>query len=52
MKLNAERKRIDNDYSTLRNEVKEAEQIKKSVYSILKAEQRERQPRRAHDMDR
>ena len=33
-------------------EVKEAEQIRKSVYSILRQEQREQQPRRAQDMGR
>ena len=32
--------------------VKEAEQIRKSVYSILRQEQREQQPRRAQDMGR
>ena len=33
-------------------EVKEAEQIQKSVYSILRQEQREQQPRRAQDIGR
>ena len=33
-------------------EVKEAEQIRKSVYNILRQEQREQQPRRAQDMGR
>jgi cell division protein FtsL len=51
-KLTAERKRLDYDYSTLKNEVKEAEQIRKSIYSILRQEQRERQPHRAKDIDR
>ena len=32
--------------------VKEAEQIRKSVYSILRQEQREQQPRWAQDMGR
>ena len=32
--------------------VKEAEKIRKSVYSILRQEQREQQPRRAQDMER
>jgi hypothetical protein len=36
----------------LKDEVKEAEQISKSVYSIVRQEQREHQPRRAHDIDR
>ena len=33
-------------------EVKEAKQIRKSVYSILRQEQREQQPRRAQDIGR
>lgn len=33
-------------------EVKEAKQIRKSVYSILRQEQREQQHRRAQDMER
>ncbi len=33
-------------------EVKEAEQIRKSVYSILRQEQREQKPRRAQDTKR
>lgn len=32
--------------------LKEAEQIRKSVYSILQQEQREQQPRKTQDMDR
>ena len=41
IKLNAERKLLDRNYGTLKDEVKEAEQIRKSVYSILRQEQRE-----------
>lgn len=52
VKLTAERKRLDKDYANLKNEVKEAEQIRKSVYSIMRQEQRERQPRRARNMER
>ena len=33
-------------------EVKEAKHIRKSVYSILRREQREQQPRRAQNMER
>jgi hypothetical protein len=51
-KLNAERKRLDRDYYTFKDEVKECEQIRKSVDSILRQEQRERQPRRSQDIDR
>jgi len=50
-KLTAERKRLDRDYYTLKDEVKEAEQIRKSVYSILRQEQREQQPQRKQDME-
>ncbi|PKM71760.1 MAG: hypothetical protein CVU91_12180 [Firmicutes bacterium HGW-Firmicutes-16] len=32
--------------------VKSIAQIRRSVYSILRHEQREQQPRRAHDIDR
>jgi RNA polymerase-interacting CarD/CdnL/TRCF family regulator len=51
-KLTAERKMLDADYYKLKDEVKEAEQIRKSVYSIMRQEQRELQPRRARDMER
>ena len=50
-KLTAEWKRLDRDYYTLKDEVKEAEQIRKSVYSILRQEQREQQPQRKQDME-
>ena len=51
-KLTAERKLIESDYYKLRDEVKDAEQIRKSVYNIMRAEQRETQPRRTRDIDR
>jgi len=35
-----------------KEEVKEAEKIRKSVYSILRQEQREQQPHRKQDMER
>ena len=47
-----ERKVIETDYYKLRDEVKDAEQIRKSVYSIIRAEQRETQPRRTQDINR
>jgi len=50
-KLTAERKLLDRDYTALKDEVKEAEQIRKSIYSILRQEQREQQPRRAQDIE-
>jgi hypothetical protein len=50
-KLIAEKKQLDKRYVSLKYEVKEAEQIRKSVYSILRQEQREQQPRRARDTE-
>jgi ATP-dependent exoDNAse (exonuclease V) alpha subunit len=50
-KLTAERQMLNQRYIALKNDVKEAEQIRKSVYSILRQEQREQQPRRAQDME-
>ena len=50
-KLTAERKTLNQRYLALKDEVKEAEQIRKSVYSILRQEQRERQPHRAQDKE-
>ena len=40
-KLTAERSGLNQQYNALKDEVKEAEQIRKSVYSILRQEQRE-----------
>ncbi len=40
-KLTAERKTLNQRYLVLQDEVKEAEQIRRSVYSILRQEQRE-----------
>ena len=50
-KLTAERKTLNQRYLALKDEVKEAEQIRKSVYSILRQEQRERQPHRAQEKE-
>ncbi len=52
VKLTAERETLNQRYLALKEEVKEAEQIRKSVYSILRQEQREQQPRRAQDVER
>ena len=46
-KLTAERKTLNQRYLALKEEVKEAEKIRKSVYSILRQEQREQQSRRS-----
>lgn len=51
-RLTAERKTLNQRYLALKDEVKETEQIRKSVYSILRQKQREQSPRRAQDMDR
>ncbi len=51
-KLTAERKTLNQRYLALKEEVKEAEKIRKSVYSILRQEQREQQPSRKQDMER
>ena len=51
-KLTAERKTLNQRYLALKDEVKKAEQIRKSVYSILRQEQREQQPRRARETER
>ena len=49
-KLTAERKELSRRYLALKDEVKEAEQIRKGVYAILREEQRERQPHKTQDM--
>jgi len=51
-KLTAERETLNRRYLALKGEVKEAEQIRRSVYNILRQEQREQQPRRAQDVER
>ena len=51
-KLTAERNALNQWYLVLKGEVKEAEQIRKSVYSILRQEQREHAQRRTQDMER
>jgi len=50
-KLTAERGDLNQQYNALKDEVKEAEQIRKSVYSIMRQEQREQQQRRTQDME-
>ena len=49
--LTTERKQLDSRYLSLKDEIKEAEQIRKSVYSIVRQEERE-QPRRAQNLER
>ena len=49
--LASQRNTRNQRYLALKGEVEEVEQIQKSVYGILRREQRE-QPRRAQDMER
>ena len=51
-KLTAERKKLSRRYSALKDEVKEAEQIRKGVYAILREENRKEQPTHKQDLDR
>lgn len=50
-KLTAERNGLNQRYVSLKDEVKEAERIRKSVYSILRQEQRERQQHKAQETE-
>ena len=50
-KLNGEKKELTQQYYALKEEVKEVEQIRRNVYSILKEEGRE-QPTRKHEHER
>jgi len=43
---------LTRDYYTLKNEVSEAEKIRRNVYDIVSAERRREQPHRARDMER
>ena len=51
-KLTAERKELSRRYLALKDEVKEAEQIRKGVYAILREESRKEQPTHKQDLDR
>ena len=51
-KLTNQWKTLNQRYLELKEEVKEAEKIRKSVYSMLRQEQREHAPQRAQDMER
>ena len=50
-KLTADRNRLNQRYVSLKDEVKEAEQIRRGVYDIMREENRRTQPKRAHDME-
>lgn len=51
-KLKVERQQLSHRYSTLKDEVKEAEQIRRNVHSILKEERGRELPKRKHDLER
>ena len=51
-KLTAKRGKLNQRYAALKGKVKEAEQIRRSVYSIVQQEQQERQPHRTQDIER
>jgi hypothetical protein len=51
-KLTAERSGLNQQYNALKDEVKEAERIRKSIHSIIRQEQREQQLRRAQNVER
>lgn len=50
-KLTAEQKRLNAEYFSLKNEVKEVDKIRRSVDDIMREEQRREQPKRTHDME-
>ena len=52
LKLTAERKELSRRYLALKDEVKEAERIRKGVYAILREENRKEQPTHKQDLDR
>ena len=51
-KLNAEKQQLSRRYYTLKDEVKEVEQIRWNVYRILKEENSREQPTRKHEHER
>lgn len=51
-RLIAEREQLSRRYSTLKDEVKEVEQIRRNVYNILREENHREQPTRKQDLDR
>lgn len=51
-RLTAEREQLSRRYSTLKDEVKEIEQIHRNVYSILREENGREQPTRKEELDR
>jgi hypothetical protein len=50
-KLTAEKNQLNREYIMLKEEVREIEKIRSSVYDILSAERNRKQPIRTQDMD-
>jgi len=51
-KLITDKQSLTRDYHALKNEVSEAEKIRRNGYDIVSVERRREQPRRARDMER
>ena len=51
-KLTLERRKLNQQYVSLKDEVKEVEQIRKRVYDIMRQEARRDEPQRTKGMDR
>lgn len=51
-KLSGEKKELTQQYYALKDEVKEVEQIRRNVYSILREENGREQPTRKHEHER
>ena len=51
-KLNGEKKELTRQYHALKDEVKEVEQIRRNVYSILMEENGREHPTRKHEHER
>ena len=50
-KLNADMRRLNGEYVSLKNETAEVEKIRRNVYDIVSAENRREQPTRKQDME-
>ena len=50
-KLNVEKKQLTRQYYAFKDEVKEVEQIRRNVYSIVREENGREQPTRNHDIE-
>ncbi|MDL2235518.1 hypothetical protein LJC07_05095 [Christensenellaceae bacterium OttesenSCG-928-L17] len=50
-KLNADRRKLNGEYVSLKNDTAEVEKIRSNVYDIMREEQRREQPQRKQDME-